>query len=246
MHDRTPKFRIAALSRWRNAIRFSAVVPAVLLAGCASTQSVRSARGSGETRGYEGSAENAWRASILTAAELGLRLEELDPEHRYVIATKGGGATSYGEIVGFFLHEDTVEGHQSVEVVSRRRLATNVLATDWTEEVLWTIGLFIPRLEAADAGKQLPVNPVKGPWLRPTDLDTCMETASTETREANLVLSPEEASRCRKEAGGAPEEEAACVAERTRVRSNWPVRADPDFLTECLATRREDRRTGLL
>lgn len=245
MHDRTPKFRIAALSRWRNAIRFSAVVPAVLLAGCASTQSVRSDRGSGETRGYEGSAENAWRASVLTAAELGLRLEELDPSHRYVIATKGGGATSYGEIVGFFLHVDSVEGHQSVEVVGRRRVATTILAKDWTEDALWTVGMFLARLEAADAGKQLPVNPVTGPWLRPTDLDSCMEVASAETREANLVLSPEEAFRCRNEAGGAPAEEA-CVAERTRVRSNWPVRADPGFLTECLATRREDRKTGLL
>jgi hypothetical protein len=245
MHDKTRQFRTAAISRWRNAIRFSAVLPAVLLAGCASVQGVRSDRGSGETRDFEGSAENAWRASVLTAAELGLRLEELDPDHRFVIATKGGSATSYGEIVGFFLNEDTVVGHQSVEVVSRRRLTTNAFAKDWTEEALWTVGLFLARLEAAEAGKHLPVNPVTGPWLRSTDLDTCMEVASAETLEANLVLSPEEVNRCRKEAGGAPAEEA-CVAERTRVRSNWPVHADPGFLTECLATRREDRKAGLL
>jgi len=222
-------------SRRRVTSFLSAAVGALLVAGCATSyHGLTSAEGSGMSRSFEGSADNAWRACILTMEELGLEFEELDPGRRFVLASTGMSTFSYGEFVGCFVRDDTLEGRQLIELVSQRRMATTVFAKDWTEDALWTVGVSLARLEAAEAG----------PWLQPSDLDLCLDAALEEGRKANLEISSEEQQRCRKDAGGSSEKEAACLAERTRIREGWIVHADPEALGTCLAERRQQREAG--
>jgi hypothetical protein len=209
----------------------------LLVAGCASVQGLKSGVGTGEVRSLPGSAENAWRASILAAVELGLELEELDPAHRYVLASKPGGFTSYGEVVGFFLRDGSTDEHQLVEIVSRRRMATNILAKDWTDDALFAVGTFLSQMEATDGG-----TPSGSEMrLRAADLDVCLDRALEETREAALVVPREAADWCRRRAGGDPAEESQCLSHAQSRQLENAVHPDPDLLGTCLEERRDDR-----
>lgn len=225
-----------------------------LLTACATVQGLKSSSGTGEFRSVEGRADDVWRASALAVAELGLHIQELDPAHRYVLASKGGSAMSYGEVVGVFLHDDPHEGRQLVEVVSKRRMATNVFAKNWTDELMWTIGVFLarPELREEDRNTARPESADSSRFsasampqstttrLSPADLDECLDEAEEEARKLNLVLSREELERCRREGEGSKEAIDACLEERTRVRSKWDVRPDAKVVGQCLAARREE------
>jgi hypothetical protein len=207
-------------------LRTTAAVAAVLLlVGCATSyQELKTKRGSGSLQSFPGTTENAWRACLVALHELDLELKELDPERRYVLADHGASAWSAGEYVGCFVQEDTLPGRQSIEVVSQRVMATNAFARDWSDDTLWMIGVHMSRFEASDSG----------PWLRASEVEVCVEQGLEVARRANLELTSEEQQRCRKDAKGSSEAEAACLAERSRVREGWIVYADPGTVAICL------------
>jgi hypothetical protein len=203
----------------------SAVAGLCLISGCTmSHHGLEKERGSGTSQSFPATAGNAWRACLLALHELGLELKELDPNRRYVLASKGASAWSVGEHVGCFVQEDTVPGRQSIEVVSRRAMATNSFAKDWSEDTLWMVGVHLSRLEAEEPG----------PWLRAEDVDACVDEAFEIARAANLEIGYDQKQRCRKESDGSPEKEAECLAERERVQEGWIVYADPGTVAACL------------
>jgi hypothetical protein len=207
----------------------------LLLVGCATShQGLKTKRGSGTSQSFPGTTENAWRACLVALHELDLELKELDPERRYVLADHGSSAWSVGEHIGCFVQEDTLPGRQSIEVVSQRVMATNAFAKNWSEDALWMIGVHMSRLEAA----------VPGLWLHASQVDVCVEQGLEVTRQANLELTREERQRCRKDANGSSEDEAACLAERERVQEGWIVYADPGTVAACLDGQPADGRTG--
>ena len=209
----------------RAVLRLVIAAGMLLTAGCAASyQGVKDERGFGTSRSFPGSAENAWHACILGLHELGLDLKELDPDRRYLLASQGTSMLSYGEHVGCFVRSDTVPGRQSVEIVTQRVVATNVFAKDWSEEALWTIGIHMSRLDEAESG----------PWLQASHVDACVDEALEVGRRSNLEISHEEKQRCRKDAKGSSETEAACLVERERVRAGWIVHADPETVEACL------------
>ena len=210
----------------------AATVAALLTIGCATSHHVlKTERGSGTSQSYAATSENAWRACLLALHELGLELKELDPERQYVIAAQDSNLRSAGEHVGCFVGDDTIPDRTSVEIVSLRVMASNAFAIDWSEDTLWMVGLHLSRLEASEPG----------PWLRAAEVDACVARGLEVAREANLELSWEEKQSCRKDAKGSSEAEAACLAERSRLREGWLVYADPALVAACLDGQPADR-----
>jgi hypothetical protein len=212
----------------------AATVAALLTFGCASSHhGLKTERGTGTSQSYAGTRDNAWRACLLALRELGLELKELDPERQYVLADHGSSTLSAGEHVGCFVGEETTPDRTSVEIVSQRVMSTNAFAKDWSEDALWMVGLQLSRLEAAEPG----------PWIQAEEVDACVARGLEVARETNLELTWEEKQRCRKDAKGSSETEAACLAERKRVREGWLVYADPEQVVTCLDGQPADRGT---
>lgn len=202
-----------------------AVAAAILVSGCATSyHGLKSRRGSGDEKSFPGTPGNAWRACILGMLDLGLQLEELDPDRQYVMASHGTSMASYGENIGCFVRADSLQGQTLVEIVSQRVVGTNAFAKDWSADGLWAVGVRLSRLESEKSG----------PWLQATDVDACVDDALAVARREVLEISWEEEQRCRKDAKGSDEREQACLAERKRVRGGWIVYADPETVQACL------------
>ena len=111
---------------------------AALIAGCASVQGVRSEPlDAGEVHFYAapfGDVVAATRASVL-ALEISVQdTATVDSTTWMVLGTKGLSMMSYGEVVRVTVHQ-TTDGPVAVRVVSKRRLATNVFARNWSDSI---------------------------------------------------------------------------------------------------------------
>jgi hypothetical protein len=58
----------------------------------------------------------------------------------YILAQRGMSAFSYGENVAIFVDPTNANDRTRVEVVSKKSLATNIFATDWSKPILDKIG----------------------------------------------------------------------------------------------------------
>jgi hypothetical protein len=145
----------------------------VLTTSCATVDGLRDSKGTGETSYYRADRETLLDASVIALRDLGLSIEDVREDEGYVLASQGAGVTSYGEVVGVFvrdLSQDTTV--RAVEVVSRKRLATNVFAKSWKDDVFGN-------LEG-----QLPVEAL---LLAPHD-DDADPVAQTEYAERDLTF----------------------------------------------------------
>lgn len=116
--------------------RAGLMVLAAVTASCATVGGLSNSEGDGETSYYREDPEVLLDAGVIALADLGLRIEKYDSESRYVLASKGASMGSYGEVVGVFVRQTAQdETVCSVRVVSRKRLATNVFAKNWEDDV---------------------------------------------------------------------------------------------------------------
>ena len=123
-----------------------------LIGGCASLGGLRSAPlDEGELRSYPVTLGTAVPAARAAVRVVGLDVEDttwVDSTTWMLLATRAGGFSSYGELVRVVVH-GTASDAVAVRVVSRRRLATNVFAPDWT-------GAILTRLDQALGGATSP------------------------------------------------------------------------------------------
>lgn len=100
----------------------------------------RKAEGEGVKRVYPASFEKTWNASNSALDKLKLEIASENREKGYILAQRGITFGSYGENVAVFVKKQT-EAETQVEVVSKKSMATNIFAPDWTEDVLNEIGI---------------------------------------------------------------------------------------------------------
>jgi len=105
-------------------------------AGCGATLAdARKDKGKGTSRVYEASFETVWNAVHNAISEVGLMVVGDNKQERYILAEKEITAFSSGEKVAVFV--DEVDGMRTkVEVVSKKAMATNILAWNWEKPVL--------------------------------------------------------------------------------------------------------------
>jgi len=106
----------------------------LLIAGCSTLADTKKSEGVGKRVTYSKSIDEVWPLAILSLNDVGLDVIEENKSQGYVLAKKGMSAFSYGENVAIFVKK-LDSSNTSVEVVSKRVLATTVFAKDWTDEI---------------------------------------------------------------------------------------------------------------
>jgi hypothetical protein len=106
----------------------------ILLAttGCSSLSEIRNFEGEGKKITYQKNVDEIWPIVILSVNDLGIPIIETNKESGYVLAKRGMSVGSYGENIAIFVKKQN-ESVTSVEIISKRRVATTVFATDWTD-----------------------------------------------------------------------------------------------------------------
>jgi hypothetical protein len=100
--------------------------------GCSSLSEIRNLEGEGKKNTYQKSVDEIWPIVILSVNDLGIPIIETNKESGYVLAKRGMSVGSYGENIVIFVKKQS-DSVTSVEIISKRRLATTVFATDWTD-----------------------------------------------------------------------------------------------------------------
>lgn len=104
------------------------------LQGCSTLGDARRAEGQGIARTYPAPVEKVWDATIAVLKKLDLDVATENRETGYILAQRGLTPLSYGENVAIFVRKKTDKSSE-VEVVSKRVLATNIFAPDWTNDI---------------------------------------------------------------------------------------------------------------
>lgn len=106
----------------------------VIASGCATLADARMARGTGETSTYDVPAEDIWRAMPDVLSAVGLDYVGDNRTEGYVLAQRAMTALSYGENVAIFI-ESVATGRTKIEIVSKKAVATNIFAPDWSRPI---------------------------------------------------------------------------------------------------------------
>lgn len=117
-----------------------AIAVTVFMSGCSTLADARSAKGTGSAREYAASVDEVWKAMPTVLAELSLPLVGDNKAEGYILAQRGITAFSYGENVAIFVESVNGVTRTRVEVVSKKSMATNVFAPDWSKEILDKLG----------------------------------------------------------------------------------------------------------
>ena len=103
----------------------------LLLVGCSTLKDANDAKGSGVKKTYNKPYELVWNKTLEVVQESKLDLISKDKEAGSILAQKGISAFSYGENVAIFV-EKKADSTTVVEVVSKRALAANITAKNWS------------------------------------------------------------------------------------------------------------------
>lgn len=114
----------------------AAVAFTALMSGCSTLADARSAKGTGLSREYSASVDEVWKAMPSVLAELSLPLVGDNKAEGYILAQRGVTGFSYGENVAIFVESVNGVTQTRVEVVSKKTMATNIFAPDWSKEIL--------------------------------------------------------------------------------------------------------------
>ena len=119
---------------------FVAIAAIAFMSGCSTLADARSAKGSGLSREYSAPIDHVWKALPAVLAELSLPMVGDNRQEGYILAQRGITAFSYGENVAIFVESVNGVTRTRVEVVSKKSMATNVFAPDWSKEILDKLG----------------------------------------------------------------------------------------------------------
>ena len=119
---------------------FAVIAALLFTSGCSTLADSRAAKGTGISREYAAPIDTVWKTVPSVLAELSLPMVADNKQEGYILAQRGVTAFSYGENVAIFV--ETVNGvtRTRVEVVSKKTMATNVFAPDWSKEILDKLG----------------------------------------------------------------------------------------------------------
>ena len=109
---------------------------ALLLSGCATMADSIDAKGTGQFRVYDKDYDTVWNAvlDVVTASQLDV--VSRDKDNGQILAQRGMSALSYGQNVAVFVETAGSASRTRVEVVSKKAVATDVLARNWENYIL--------------------------------------------------------------------------------------------------------------
>ena len=118
---------------------------AALSAGCASTETVKDAKGQGERRVYQYNYERVFDATLAAAKVKDLEVIETDRTSGRIILSHGVTLLSWGERIAIFLNR--TDKATEVEIVSKPVLAPLNFPPDWQKILLDQIDVQLQRAQ---------------------------------------------------------------------------------------------------
>ena len=106
------------------------IVGVLGLAGCTSLNTAEKAQGSGEQVVYKAPFDEVWAAMPEVITNAGLQFVSANNDKHVFLAEHGVSGWSWGENVAIFVGKIESE-KTSVEVITKRKLVTNITAQDW-------------------------------------------------------------------------------------------------------------------
>jgi len=127
------------LSAW-----YGIILVALLGVSCATVAGMRNTRGEGVVKTFHHTYGQVIQATIDAAKLQKLELEEGGPDDYYIILKQTANERSEGELVAVFFAEknDGID----VEIVSKRRLALEFWAKNWTASMFRAIEMELGKL----------------------------------------------------------------------------------------------------
>ena len=125
------------------ALFFVIMLVPVLFSGCATLADARRSEGSGPFRIYDAPAEKVWTALPQVIKNSDLQYVGENRQEGYILAQRGITMFSYGEEVAIFI-KPLGEHKTRVEIVSKKALATNIFAPDWSNKLFQLLGECFP------------------------------------------------------------------------------------------------------
>jgi hypothetical protein len=114
---------------------FVVSLAAILVSGCASTGTVKEAKGQGESRIYQNAFDAVFDATLAAAKTKELQVVESDKDSGRIILSHGVTWWSWGERIAIFLKAATAETTE-VEIVSKPVLSPLNFPPDWQQILL--------------------------------------------------------------------------------------------------------------
>ncbi len=114
---------------------FVLAIGAFLIAGCASIGSISSLKGHGHTRIYNFPYQTVWEAVPKAMKSLSLAVAFSDEKEGKILTDTPLTLWSYGEAIAVFVTRID-DSHTHVEVVSRKKLGTNIFAFSYQDRIL--------------------------------------------------------------------------------------------------------------
>lgn len=105
------------------------------MSGCASTETVKEAKGQGVSRIYQYAFEPVYSAALASAKTKSLEVVENDKTNGKLILSHGTTLMSWGERIAVFIKPVTANSTE-VEVVSKPVMATLNFPPDWQKILL--------------------------------------------------------------------------------------------------------------
>lgn len=103
---------------------------AVFLSGCATTETVKEAKGQGASRTYQYAMETVYSAALAAAKTKGLEVVENDKANGKLMLSHGTTLMSWGEKIAVFV-KPVATNSTEVEVVSKPVMSTLNFPPDW-------------------------------------------------------------------------------------------------------------------
>lgn len=107
----------------------------VVLSGCASTETVKEAKGQGVSRAYQQAYEPVYNATLAAAKAKALEVVENDKTNGRLILSHGVTLWSWGERIAVFV-KPVATNSTEVEIVSKAVLSPLNFPPDWQQILL--------------------------------------------------------------------------------------------------------------
>jgi hypothetical protein len=113
---------------------FNLALFAILLAGCATTDTVRQEKGEGDKQLFEHPYDVVFEATLVVAGNEGLEMVEQDRDNGTIILSHGVTLWSWGERVAVFIRKMSAT-QTEVEIISKPVMAPLNFPPDWVSRI---------------------------------------------------------------------------------------------------------------
>ena len=113
---------------------FNMALLAILLAGCASTETVRQEKGEGDKRLFNHAYDAVFDATLVVAGKQGLEVVEEERDNGTIMLSHGVTLWSWGERIAVFIKK-TSTTQTEVEIISKPIMAPLNFPPDWVNRI---------------------------------------------------------------------------------------------------------------